>query len=216
MVTPMPPVARPAAGDSARSSCASLESVAELTFKGDQRRAEQFPPGHDDNIEPRRELVATEELPNHTLGSVAFNRTAKLFRGGDSQATFGKSIGQTEQGEFPGVDLDALIVDTLVLGSASNPLVATKSCHNDQPEHPASAGIFEPSPLFAADRQTLATFRATALEHQTPILGRHTDKKPVRLTATPGIRLKRAHTLGHDLSAARPRRTRADTQGRSL
>ena len=58
--------------------------------------------------------------------------------------------------------------------------------------------------LLAADGQALAALGSPALEHQTSILCRHTNPKPVRFAAPTGVRLKRAYTLGHDLSGLRP------------
>ena len=66
------------AGRSACSSCAAFESVAEFTFKGDQGCLEQFPPRHDDNIEPWRELVATEDFSYQTLRSVPRDGATQL------------------------------------------------------------------------------------------------------------------------------------------
>lgn len=116
--------------DSARSSCASFESVAELTFKGDQGSAEQFPPRNNDNVESGRELVATEDFSNQTLCSVPYDRSTEFLRGGNPEATFGQPVGKAEQRKFRAVNFDALVVDALVLGPLPDALVTTKTCHD--------------------------------------------------------------------------------------
>lgn len=123
--------------DSARSSCASLESIAELTFKGDQGSAEQFPPRNNDNVESGRELVATEDFSNQTLRSVPYNRSTEFLRGGNPEAPFGAPIGKTEQRKFRAVNFDALVVDALILGPLPDALVTTKTCHDGPVPSPA-------------------------------------------------------------------------------
>ncbi len=122
--------------DSARSSCASLESIAELTFKGDQGSAEQFPPRNDDDVESGRELVATEDFSNQTLCSVPYNRATEFPRGSNSEPAFGKPVGEAEQRKFRAVNFDALVVDALILGPLPYALVTTKTCHDGQSHRP--------------------------------------------------------------------------------
>ena len=132
--------------DSARSSCASLESVAELTFKGDQGSAEQVAPWNNDNVESGRELVATEDFSNQTLCSVPYDRATELPGGGDPEAALGQPIRKPEQRKFRAVNFDALVVDALILGPLPDTLVTTKTCHNGQSHRPhVTAGARGPS-----------------------------------------------------------------------
>jgi len=76
---------------------------------------------------------------------------------------------------------DAAVVDSLELRTASNPLGWSKL------------------QLLAADREPLATLRAAAFEYETTIFGAHPDEKPMRPLPAARVRLKRAHSLGHDI-----------------
>jgi hypothetical protein len=76
---------------------------------------------------------------------------------------------------------DAAVVDLLELRAAPNPF-----------------GWSELQ-LFAADGEPLATLRAPTLEHQTTVFRAHSDQKPMRPLPAARIRLKRAHSLGHDI-----------------
>src|SRR5690349_9524978 len=57
--------------------------------------------------------------------------------------------------------------------------------------------------LFAADSQTLAAFRAAALENEPAVFRGHANEKAVRLTATTSIWLERALTLHGPLRSTR-------------
>ena len=79
------------------------------------------------------------------------------------------------------MDFDAAVVDSLEFRAAANPL-----------------GWSELQ-LLAADGEPFAAFGATALEHQTAVFRAHSDEKPMRPLPAARIRLKRAHSLGHDI-----------------
>jgi hypothetical protein len=102
---------------SAPSASAAFEYVAEFSFKGVQAGVEQFPLRHDHDIEPGSELVATEYLANEPLGPVPHDGAAKLPGRRNTETACFESVGQTEQRERTTVDLDAAVVNILVLGS---------------------------------------------------------------------------------------------------
>jgi hypothetical protein len=117
------------AGLAGPASGALFESAAEFTFKGDLGNTEQFPPRHDDDVEARREFVATEDLPNQSLCTIPDDRSAKLPCCRDPKPTFGQTVREPEQRERPPVHLRTAVVDTPVLDATSDSFVPVKSLH---------------------------------------------------------------------------------------
>ena len=73
---PLPPAAH-----------STLEEGSVFSFKNRQAGVEQLAVGNDDDIEPRRDLVTTEDLSYQSFRSVSLDRAADFFRRGDAQAS---------------------------------------------------------------------------------------------------------------------------------
>ena len=115
-------------------------------FNGGQAGVEQPKLRHDNDVKARSELVTSENLSNQSFSSVSPDRVAQLARGGDPKAAHGERVGQQEHGRVSAGYPRASLVDLLEFCGAAKPFVARESGH-----------------LLAADRQTLAAFRAAAL-----------------------------------------------------
>ena len=63
----------------------ALDEAAVIGFKGSQGGVEQVTLGDDDDIEPWRDLVATENLSNQAFRTVSLNRPSELPGGRDPQ-----------------------------------------------------------------------------------------------------------------------------------
>ena len=72
-----------------------VRGCAVFGFKGGQAGVEQLSLGHDDDVEPRRDLVTTENLSNQSFSTISLDRAAQLLRGGDAQAADRSSFGST-------------------------------------------------------------------------------------------------------------------------
>jgi len=174
----------PAPGSSlllAPSASAAFEYVAEFSFKGVQAGVEQFPPWHDHDIEPGSELVATEYLANEPLGPVPHDGAAKLPGRRNTETACFESVGQTEQRERSTVDLDAAVVNILVLGSFPDTLGTAEARLGHE---------FGLPDLFAAHGQPLPALRASALEDEAAVFRGHANEEAVRLTTTTVIWLE--------------------------
>jgi hypothetical protein len=92
------------------------------------------------------------------------------------------------------VDARPFVVGALELRSASNPL--------SKPQ-----GLRHPILPFVRDGQLLSSLGAAPLQNDSAVLCCHAHTKPMRLGATPGVRLERALTLfrpGHTVPDLRP------------
>lgn len=168
----------------AQTSC---DEGAVIGFKVVQAGVEQLAFGNDHDVEPGRDLVATENLSDQTFCPVAADGAPELPRGRDSQPARRAVVGQDEDRAVAAVHLRALVVHALELGAPADTLVGTEVQGVERPE------------LFARDGQTFPPFGAAALQHQAPVLGAHTHQKPVCLFAMPRIGLKSPDSLGHDI-----------------
>ena len=86
-----------------------------IGFKGGQAGVEQVALRDDDHVEPRRDLVTTENLSNQSFRSISLNGSPELPRGGDPQPADVAAVRQDEQGAVAAMDPDALFVDLLEL-----------------------------------------------------------------------------------------------------
>ena len=60
-----------------------------VVLKGTQAGFQELTLRHDDHVEPRRDLISTENLSNQSLSSVSLNRATQLFCGRDAKTTDG-------------------------------------------------------------------------------------------------------------------------------
>ena len=75
----------------------------------------------DDDVEPWRDLVATENLSYQSFSSISSNGAADFFRRRDAQAPDGPLGRQDEGGAVAAANTDATVIHALELGTAANP-----------------------------------------------------------------------------------------------
>lgn len=108
---------------------ASFEVVEVLGLNGNQAGVEQLALGDDHDVEPRRNLVTTENLSNESFGPVSFDCSTQALRGRYSQAADGKTIRQEEQCCETSTDAETMFVDALELSPPADTLVRPETCH---------------------------------------------------------------------------------------
>ena len=80
----------------------------------------------DDHVEPRGDLIATEDLSNQSFRSVSLNGSPELPGGRDAQPSNPPGVGQDEHRAVAALDPDALFVHMLELGATANAFVRAK------------------------------------------------------------------------------------------
>ena len=120
----------------------------------------------------------TEDLSYQSLSTIPLNRAAELFRRRHTQPANRQLVGFDKQGAESAVNPRTGLVNRLKFRVTPNPLVWA-----------------ERQALFAADGQPLAPLGPAAFQHQTTVLGAHTDEKPMRRLAMAIIGLKCALPL---------------------
>src|SRR5262245_31228838 len=173
MRAPMPASARPG-----QSTC---DEVSVVGFKGVQAGIKEIALRHNDNVEALGDFITTKNLSNQSLSSISPNGTAELARGRDAETADAEIVGQQEHGCVTAMDFGTAIVNPLKFCAAANPL-----------------GWSKPQ-LLAADGEPLAPLGATPLDHPSAVFRAHSDEKSMRPLPAARIRLKRAHSLGHDI-----------------
>jgi hypothetical protein len=108
---------------------ASFEVVEVLGLNGSQAGVEQLALGDNDDVEPRRNLVTTENLSNESFGPVSLDCSTQALRGRDAQAADGQTIRQEEQRRKTSTNAEPLLVDTLELSPPADALVRPEICH---------------------------------------------------------------------------------------
>jgi hypothetical protein len=68
---------------------AAGDAVAVIVFKGSQACVEQLSLRDYDDVEARRDLVATEDLSNQSFSSISLDRSPELSGCGDSESAYG-------------------------------------------------------------------------------------------------------------------------------
>jgi hypothetical protein len=102
---------------------AADKRVAIVGFKDGQGGVEQFTFGHDDDVEPRSDVITTKNLSNQSFSPIPLDRAAKFFGGRDAEAAHGALIGKHEDGRETPMNPRAVFVDRLKLGAAPDALV---------------------------------------------------------------------------------------------
>ena len=105
---------------------AAFKAVAIVGFKDGQSGIEHLAPRYDDDVEPRRDVVTTENLSYQSLSPVSLNSSAELFRRRDAQAPHLAMVGQDEHGRVTPANPGAAFVDFLKLGAAADAFVRPK------------------------------------------------------------------------------------------
>src|SRR6185436_7430819 len=101
----------------------SFEQGSVIGFKGAQAGVEQVTLRDDDDVEPRGDLIATEDLSNQSFRSVSLDGPPEFPGGRDPQTSHLAGVGQDEYGAVAAMDLDAPFVHILELGATANALV---------------------------------------------------------------------------------------------
>lgn len=170
----------------ARTAQLALDDGSIIGFKDCQAGVKQFTSGHDDHVEPRRNLVTAKNLSNQSFGAISLHRPTEFLGGGDAEPARPATAVQHENGAEPAADAGSARVDFLEFGAPPDPLGRAEACGRRH------------GSLLGADGQTLAALRAPALEDQTAVLRAHPYQEPVRPLATPLIRLERSLPLHVD------------------
>ena len=101
----------------------SFEQGSVIGFKGAQAGVEQVTLRDDDHVEPRGDLIATEDLSNQSFCSVSLDGSPEFPGGRDPQTSHPAGVGQDEYGAVAAMDLDAPFVHILELWATANALV---------------------------------------------------------------------------------------------
>lgn len=104
----------------AGSAKTAFDDLAELGFKGDETGCEELTFWHDDQIEARRDSIATEHVSNETLRAIPHDRAAQLSGGRDAKPSCRSVARQGEHDGVFAVEPRAPIVNRLELRSGPN------------------------------------------------------------------------------------------------
>jgi hypothetical protein len=116
----------------------TFERDAVVGFKNSQAGFEQPSPGHNDDVEPWRDLIMSENLSYQPFSSISLHGAAEFLRRGYAQAPRFLMIGQEEDGAEPSVNSGAVLVNLLKIAAAPDSLVGTESerpVHDGAPIH---------------------------------------------------------------------------------
>ena len=72
----------------------TFEGGSVIGFKDGQAGVQQLAFGHDDDVEPISDLVATENLSNQSFRSISLHRAAKLSGGRNAQTSHLAGVGR--------------------------------------------------------------------------------------------------------------------------
>ena len=116
---------------SSRLAEAAFESAAVIGFKNSQGGVKQLAFRYDDHIETWRDLIMTEHLSYQPFSTVPSDRATELFRGGYSQPSDIKLIGQDEERAVTTVDAGTLLISLLKICATPDPLAGAQ-LHSSQ------------------------------------------------------------------------------------
>ena len=105
----------------------TFERGAVIGFKNSQAGFEQPSPGHNNDIEPWRDLIMSKNLSYQPFSSISLNGAAEFLRGGYSQAPRFLMVGQEKDGAEAPTEADAILVHQLKIGPSPDPLLGTES-----------------------------------------------------------------------------------------
>lgn len=98
------------------SSQLAFDDGSVIGFKDGESGIEQAALRNYDDVEPRRDLVATKELSNQPFGAISHDGAAQLLRGGNAEttrATPRRWVWQDENRAVPTADFRAAVVNLL-------------------------------------------------------------------------------------------------------
>lgn len=94
-----------------------------IGFKDCEAGIEQTALGNDDDVEPRRDLITTENLSNQSFGAISYNGSAEFSGGRNPQPARpspGTLVGEDENRAVSAADLDPEVVNPLEILPATN------------------------------------------------------------------------------------------------
>lgn len=104
-----------------------MEGESVVSFKDGQAGVEQLALRDHDDVEPGRDLGATENLSNQSFRSVSLNSAPHFPGGGDSEATYDALVREHEHGEPSTVRPGPVFVDPLKFRAAADALLRAKA-----------------------------------------------------------------------------------------
>jgi hypothetical protein len=108
-------------------SGATLDETSVFSFKNGQAGVEQVAVGNDDDVEPRSDLVATENLSYQSFSAISSHCAAQFLRRRDAQPSDSLRISKDERGAVAAPNPNAPLVHALELGAAPDAFSWTES-----------------------------------------------------------------------------------------
>ena len=96
---------------------ATLDETSVFSFKNGQAGVEQVAVGNDDDVEPRSDLVATENLSYQSFGAISSHGATQFLRRRDAQPSYALLVGEDERGAVAAPKPNAPLVHALELGA---------------------------------------------------------------------------------------------------
>jgi hypothetical protein len=96
---------------------ATLDETSVFSFKKGQGGVEQVAVGDDDDVEPRGDLVATENLSYQSFGAISTHSAAQLLRRRDAQPATPLLVAEDERRAVAAPKPNAPLVHALELGA---------------------------------------------------------------------------------------------------
>jgi hypothetical protein len=105
----------------------SRQSGSVVGFKVDEGSIQQFPAGHEDDVQTGRELVPTKHLTRQPLRTIAQDSGSEFAAGGDAKPSAALVVRDEEQGHEPAPDTGPRVVRALEFRSATDPLAGSEA-----------------------------------------------------------------------------------------
>ena len=96
---------------------ATLDETSVFGFKNGQGGVEQVAVGDNDDVEPRGDLVATENLSYQSFGAITSHRATQFLRRRDAQPSDPLLVAEDERGAVAAPKPNAPLVHALELGA---------------------------------------------------------------------------------------------------
>ena len=129
-------------------------------FNTGERRIEQIPPRHDDDVQARGNLVAPEQFARPSLRQISFDCRTELPGRGHSEPGCDRAVRHDEDGHEPSVNPHARVVGALELRAPPHSLLSWQRLVS----HPSSATVSRFRPLA---RRRLSTIRPFLVDIRT-------------------------------------------------
>jgi hypothetical protein len=141
--------------DRGRAVLPSRNQSGVVAFKGGEFGGEELAFGDKDDVQTRPGLVTPIELSRKALRPIANDRAAEPTCGRDAEPTRRQARAKQEHRHEPAPELQALLIDTLEIGAASDSLAGTEA--QPQPDRSLLGDA-----LHVAGQETVNLFRPLA------------------------------------------------------